>query len=104
MWLRDTGVLEKMKYDVQRKAILIPLPKVWKDQPLGLHQLGIIMIVFGVGAISSTLVFFIELRKKIRQSASSGTQSIERSMEDAVKKGKTKEKRNESLVIVTTKE
>ena len=76
MWLRDTGVLEKMKYDVQRKAILIPLPKVWKDQPLGLHQLGIIMIVFGVGAISSTLVFFIELRGKKRQSASSGSPNL----------------------------
>ena len=79
MWLRDTGVLEKMKYDVQRKAILIPLPKVWKDQPLGLHQLGIIMIVFGVGASTSIFVFFIELGKRNRQSTSSGTQSPERS-------------------------
>ena len=63
MWLRETGVLTKMKYDVLKQAIPNPLPKVWKDQPLNLYQLEIIMIVFGVGISSSLLAFFYELRK-----------------------------------------
>ena len=63
MWLRDTGVLVKMKYDVLKREIPIPMPKVWKDQPLNLLQLGIIMIVLGVGIFSTILTFFFELRK-----------------------------------------
>ena len=63
MWLRDTGVLVKMKYDVINPPMFIPLPKVWNDMPLSLDQLGIIMIVFGVGVISSIFIFFFELRK-----------------------------------------
>ena len=62
MWLRDTGVLVKMKYDVLKPAIPRPLPKFWKDEPLNLYQLGIMMIVFVVGIFSSILVFFVELR------------------------------------------
>ena len=64
MWLRDTGVLEKIKYDVMKAPFPIPDPQVMYNQPLILRQLGIIMIVLVVGLFISTLVFFVELVKK----------------------------------------
>ena len=64
MWLRDTGILEKIKYDVMNAPIPIPDPQVMYNQPLILRQLGIIMIVLVVGLFISTLVFFVELFKK----------------------------------------
>ena len=64
MWLRDAGVLEKIKYDVMNAPIAIPDPQVMYNQPLILKQLGIIMIVLVVGLVISTLVFFLELIKK----------------------------------------
>ena len=63
MWLRDTGVLNKIRYDGLIQPIPIPLPKVWKDEPLNLYQLGVIMIVFVFGMVSSICVFLFEVRK-----------------------------------------
>ena len=63
MWLQDTGVLVKMKYDVLNPPPLKPQPKVWIDKPLNLDQLGIIMIFLGVGTFSSISVFFFEVGK-----------------------------------------
>ena len=60
MWLRDTGVLEKMKYDMIDTEMLEPLPKVWKNKPLSLLQLGIIMIITLIGITLSIFVFMWE--------------------------------------------
>ena len=67
MWMRDTGVLNKMKYDALNPPAAVPLPKVWKDEALNLSQLGIIMIIFVVGVFSSIFAFLLELRKTIKQ-------------------------------------
>ena len=61
MWLRDTGVLDKMKYDMLKTEPLIPLPNVWKNEPLQVHQLGIIMIIHLLGITLSIFVFVWEL-------------------------------------------
>ena len=76
MWLRDTGVLEKIKYDVMNAPIPIPDPKVMYNQPLIIRQLGIIMIVLVVGLFISTLVFFVELIKKQKLDGVSETRDI----------------------------
>ena len=39
----------------------IPLPKVWKNKPLNLYQLGIIMIILLLGITLSIFVFVWEL-------------------------------------------
>ena len=61
MWLRDTGVLDKMKNDMMETDMPDPIPKVWKDKPLNLFQLGIIMIICLFGVIASIVVFMWEL-------------------------------------------
>ena len=63
MWLRDTGILEKIKYEIIRPPFPIPDPKVRRDQPLIISQLGIVMIILAVGHILSLPVFFYELMK-----------------------------------------
>ena len=62
MWLRDTGVLNKMKNDVLNLNTIStePLPRVWKDKPLNLTQLGITMILFVCGVVYSLVIFFYE--------------------------------------------
>ena len=64
MWLKDTGILDKIKYDVMNPPIPIPDPTVRHKQPLILRQLGIIMIVLVVGLAIAANVFFIELYKR----------------------------------------
>lgn len=63
MWLRDTGVLTKLRYDILNPPILIPDPKVRNNQPLNNWQLGIIMILYLVGLSISILTFIGELLK-----------------------------------------
>ena len=63
MWLRDTGILERLKYDVVKPPLDIPLPKVRQDQPLIMSQLGIVIIVLAVGLGLSIPVFLCELMK-----------------------------------------
>ena len=63
MWLRDSGILEKLKYDIKRPALPILDPKVRRDQPIILSQLGIVMIVLASGFILSLPVFLCELIK-----------------------------------------
>ena len=62
MWLRDTGVLNKMKNDVLNlnRIPAEPLPRVWKDKPLNFTQLGITMILFVCGVVYSLVIFFYE--------------------------------------------
>ena len=64
MWLKDTGILERVKYEVFRPGIQNPDPRVRRNQPLILKQLGIIMIVLAVGLFVATIVFLLELSKK----------------------------------------
>ena len=61
VWLRDTGVLERLKYDIKRPPLLIPYPKMRHYLPLVMSQLGPIMIILAVGHILSLPVFFCEL-------------------------------------------
>ena len=63
MWLRDTGILEKLKDKIVRAPFSIPLPKVRRDQPLIMAQLGIVIIVLSVGLGFSFPVFLAELMK-----------------------------------------
>ena len=63
MWLRDTGVLNKLRSKVINSPIPIPDPKVRHNQPLSIYQLVIIMIIFDVGAIISIFAFLVELLK-----------------------------------------
>ena len=64
MWLRDTGILEKIKHDVMNPPIPIPDPKVRYNQPLILGQLGIIMITLIVGLFIATIAFLVEHTQK----------------------------------------
>ena len=63
MWLRDTGILERLKYDIVRPPFHKPYPKARRDQPLIMSQLGIVMIVLAVGLGLSLLVFLGELMR-----------------------------------------
>ena len=80
MWLRDTGVLDKVKYDVLNPPIAIPDPTVRHKQPLILRQLGIVMIILVVGLAIGTLVFLIELSKRPKpRNAPKSAEKIEQS-------------------------
>ena len=67
MWLRDTGVLERIKNGVKRPPERIIDPKVRRNQPLILRQLGIIMIVQVIGLLIGTVIFLIEVVKKAKE-------------------------------------
>ena len=71
MWLRDTGILDKLKFDVLNPPIHFPNPVVRHNQPLILRQLGIIMIILVVGLLIATIVFFVELVKRPKLSNAS---------------------------------
>ena len=68
MWLRDTGILNKLKYDVMNPPIPIPDAKVRHNQPLNLRQLGISVIILVVGLFIALILFLVELcnKKKTR--------------------------------------
>ena len=68
MWLRDTGILDKIKYDVMNPPIPIPDPRVRDNQPLILKQLGIIMITLIVGLFIATIAFLVEHTRKLNAS------------------------------------
>ena len=67
MWLRDTGALERIKIGVMRPPQVKLDPKVRRDEPLNLIQLGIIMIVQVVGLLIGTVIFLIEVVKKAKE-------------------------------------
>ena len=66
MWLKDTGILNKLKYDVMNPPIPIPDPVVRDKKPLILRQLGITMIIIAAGLFIALMVFFGEFCKKRR--------------------------------------
>ena len=57
MWLKDTGILDKLKHDVMNPPIPIPDPRVRYREPLILRQLGIVMIILVAGLIVALIVF-----------------------------------------------
>ena len=61
MWLRDTGVLEKVKHEVMNPPNQNLVPRVRYNQPLILRQLGIIMVILIVGLFIALIVFLVEL-------------------------------------------
>ena len=68
MWLRDTGALERMNNMVMRPTERILDPKVRRNQPLILKQLGIIMIVQVADLFLGTIIFLVEvLKAKLRR-------------------------------------
>ena len=64
MWLRDTGILDKIKRYVMNPPTPIPDPRVRYNQPLILRQLGIMMITLIVGLFIATIAFLVEHTKK----------------------------------------
>ena len=63
MWLRDTGVLDKLRLRALNPAIPIPDPKGRHNQPLTVYQLGITAIIYLVGISISIFAFLTELIK-----------------------------------------
>ena len=61
MWLRDTGVLNRLMYDIVPSLDVVPVPILRNKLPLTIVQLGITMILFLVGIALSTATFFMEL-------------------------------------------
>ena len=80
MWLKDTGILERVKYDIFRPGIQIPDPRVRRNQPLILKQLGIIMIVLVVGLFMATIVFFVELPRRPKSNKATVEKALTRNI------------------------
>ena len=66
MWLRDTGVLGKMRDDELSAPIPIPAPKIKVDERISVEQIGIGIVIYSVGMTLSLLFFIRELRTKKR--------------------------------------
>ena len=64
IWLKDTGILDKLKHDAMNLPIPIPLPRVRDKEPLILKQLGITMIILAVGLFIALMAFLMELCMK----------------------------------------
>ena len=63
MWLRDTGILNKMKDGISPPHIPTQYQKARNNLPLSIKQLGIVLIALLSGIILSIIVFFVELMK-----------------------------------------
>ena len=57
MWLRDTGILNRLTLDIKRPATLVPNPKVRNKLPLTTQQLNSVL----VGCFLSVMVFLLEI-------------------------------------------
>lgn len=62
-WLRDTGILNRMKDGISPPHIPTQYQKARNKLPLSIKQLGIVLIVLLSGIILSIIVFFLELMK-----------------------------------------
>ena len=63
MWLRDTGIMNRMKDGVSPPHIPTQYRKARNKLPLSIRQLGIVMIVLLSGITLSIIVFILELLK-----------------------------------------
>ena len=66
MWLRDTGILNKMWDDELNAPVHISDPKVSIDEPLNLYQVGIAFMLVAGGLVCALLAFLLELCYKSR--------------------------------------
>ena len=66
MWLRDTGVLAKIKDDEISAPMPIPDPKIKVDERISVEQIGIGIALYSVGMILSLIFFIRELCSKRR--------------------------------------
>ena len=66
MWLRDTGILNKLWDDELNAPVHIPDPKVRINEPLDLYQVGIAFMLVAGGLIVALLGFLMELCCKSR--------------------------------------
>ena len=60
MWLRDTGILNRLTLDIKRPATPVPDPKVRKKLPLTTQQLISPILSVIVGSMLSVMVFLLE--------------------------------------------
>ena len=63
MWLRDTGILDKMKDIILPAHIPTQYPRAQHQQSLSINQMSIILIIFVIGITLSIIVFILELFK-----------------------------------------
>ena len=63
MWLRDTGILTRIKDGIFPPHISAQYPKARDKQPLSIRQLGIVFLVLPTGITLSIIVFILELFK-----------------------------------------
>ena len=66
MWLRDTGILGKMKDDELSAPMPIPDPKIKVDERISVDQIGIGIAVYSVGMTFLLIFFSIEFCTKKR--------------------------------------
>ena len=66
MWLRDTGMLNKLRDDELNAPFHVPDPVVRVNEPLTLYQVGIAFMVEAGGLVIGLLVFLLELFCKSR--------------------------------------
>ena len=60
LWLRDSGILDKLYRDALNAPIIVPDPKVRVNQPLNINQLATAFMVMAGGLILGTLSFLME--------------------------------------------
>ena len=60
MWLRDTGILTRLRALELDAPVAIPYPQMRVDQPLNLDQLGSAFLAFALGLAVSILTFLTE--------------------------------------------
>ena len=61
MWLRDTGILNRLTLDIKRPPMLIPQEKVRYKLPLTISQMSSTLISVLVGSVLSVIVFIREI-------------------------------------------
>ena len=64
MWLRDTGILAKLRALELDAPVAIPYPQVRVDQPLNLYQLGSAFLAFIIGLVISVAALMAEFKMR----------------------------------------
>ena len=61
MWLRDSGILNRLMYDIVPSLNNVPVSILRNNLPLTIVQLGVTMILFLIGIAFSIFTFFMEV-------------------------------------------